>query len=224
MRTSIVLRTLFPDNPVYTWTAGKGWELRGGNFPLPRNMWLSNQTGIQVGAFGSVNIDNFRSLFANLPLIYSDLVLDAAEKIGLKDTGSIQPVRWKRLSNPRPIEGDAPEDKPACYAEMRGRNYALVVTKEGRGGWYEVDSIPDACKADSFKVWDYTFYIPEDTRRTFSASAARKIITATLDCLYCFPDDDTFKAYMVWVQRKIKELWEKGGDNVTTLLREPDKS
>lgn len=224
MRTSLILRSLYPGNPLYTWTAGKGWVLKEANFPLPKHMWLSNQTGIQVGAFGSVDIDSLRSLFANLPTIYNDLVLDAAERIGLKDTSSIHPARWGRLSNPRPMTSEAPLDKAVCYAEMSGKTYALVVTEKGRGGWYEVDSIPEAYKATSFEVWDYTFYAPEDSKRTYTASAARKMVTSTLDCLYCFPDDDTYKAYMVWAQSKIKELWERtGSSDESKGTDEPDK-
>lgn len=213
MRTSLILRSLYPGNPLYTWEAGAGWVLKEANFPLPKHMWLSNQTGIQVGAFGSVDVDSFRSLFSSLPTIYNDLVLDAAEKIGLKDTGSIHPARWGRLSNPRPMSGDVPLDKPVLYAERGGKAYALVVTEKGKGGWYEVESIPEAYKTTSFEVWDYMFYAPESSKQTFTASAARKMVTATLDCLYCFPDDDTLKAYFVWSQSKIKELWERTGNS-----------
>ena len=224
MRTAIILRSMYPGNPVYTWTDGDGWVQKDGNFPVPTHMWLSNQTGIQIGSFGAVDITDLRSLFANLPTIYTDLVLDATEKCGLKDTRAITANRWERLSNPRPLEGEPATEEAICYATYGSRVFALHVTEKGKGGWYVVDGIPEAYKATSFEVWDYTFYAPKTSKKTYSASAARKMLTATLDCLYCFPDDDMYKAYLVWSQSKIKDLWERSvSASEGQGANEPDK-
>ncbi len=213
MRSSIVLQSLFPGNPIYTWSAKNGWVMQDPTFTLPKQMWISNQTGIRVGSYGSVDVDSFISLLAGLPSIHQDLVLDAAEKIGFKDTRAISKTRWEKLSKPRPLEGEKELRDDTLYAKYGDQVFMLDIDVKGRGGWYAVSGLPEGVEFSKCPMWKYEVYCPVLKTITLPSCCARRIITATLDNLYCYSDDDAIRSYLVWAQDKIKALWEASLSN-----------
>lgn len=209
MRTALMLRSLYPNTPFYTWTSGEGWYSKEGDFPFPKPMWLSNQTGLQVGCYCAVDIDSFSSLIGHLPTIVNDLYLDAAERIGFRNTTTVSKNRWERLSRPRPLTGPAPEVEPLLYATYRNETYKLCVDAKGRGGWYVSDTIDKEKMPVSFEAWDYTFYAQTEEKLILPAPCARRVITATLDSLYCHSEDEVMRLYFAWAQAPIKRIWEE---------------
>ncbi len=223
VRSAIILQSLYPGNPIYTWTAKEGYVLKDPTFELPKSVWLSNQTGIRVATYGSVDIDSFQNLLSGLPSVLSDLMLDAAEKTGFKDTRAISKARWARLSKPRPTVGEKELLDNTLYAVRGEQTFMLDITASGKGGWYQVSGVREGVKFHTFPMWDYTVYCPEVQTVTLPSACTRRLITATLDSLYCYPEDDAIRSYLVWAQDKIHNLWEVSGLHEGEGTSKPDR-
>lgn len=214
MRTPIYIKSLCRGTPAYAWTAGRTWESVEPTLALPSGMFLSNDAGIKVGVFGSVDVDSFRSLLGNLPYIHTDLYLDAVEVTGLRSRASISGKRWRYLAKPRPVP--APRVRSGIltlYAAGHGKVFELNLNRNGSGGWFEIPALPKGMQEfdEVFDMWEYTVYVPIGSSNVrLPATCARKLITSTFDNLYTYNERKVEAcSYLAYARPIIDAYWER---------------
>lgn len=210
MSSHIYMKSLCDDAPIYTWCEEERWEQHTSQVKIPQFMWLSNQTGMQVGSYGNVEVESFQSLLGALPSIHKDLVLDTLEITGYKSTASISLNRWESLAEPRPILNEQRRLDGPIAIKDDGRAYFFQCDIKGHGGWFQLKERVDTSGMAKFEMWDYTVYHNFTRRLIWPGRVIKKLITSTLDCLYCYDlDDAAFKSYLVYAQPKMGAVWER---------------
>lgn len=220
MAIPVFIRSLLPKSSVYFFSSDEIWESVGKE-KFPRFPWLSNQTGLQVAVADTYMLNpaqDLPGLLTRLPFIVEDLVVEAVQEVGLKHTTSINSLRWLKLSQPRPTFDVG---TPCIAWAKRGKNsYGLSIQADGRGGWHAVPEIPDTVR-EAGNFWNYTLYVdPSTPSERMLPCAIKRIVTSTLDHLYCYDSKDCVaKSYLCYAQPRMKQIWEKGDRHETNNQR-----
>lgn len=216
MRTPVFIKSMCPNTGIYTWQAGGVWDYCDAKIFQPATYFLANQVGMQVGCLGAVDVDRFQGLLGGLPMIHSDLYLDAVEVVGLRNVDSVNPLRWLKLQRPRPAQ------KPAqlsglltLYAKGKdGVCYQFDGDTAGHGGWFVVPQIPDVEMVEEFPMWSYTVYVPKsDKPFVLPAHCCKRLVTSTFDNLFLYDTTDaSLMSYLIYAQPMMRAIWERRKD------------